>query len=147
DDELNIVRSSNNLAIITTEDDSIKINTSIRSSHSGDMQDLKDKIQSVADKNNFEVSYSDGYPMWSPNFDNNLLNVAKESYINLRKKDPEIAVIHAGLECGIISEKYPDMNIVSCGPTILGAHTPRERLSIESTEFSFDFIKEILKNL
>lgn len=147
DKELNIVRSSNNLAIVSTEENTFNIITSIRSSQPGEMQDLRDKVSEVANSNNFTANFADGYPMWSPSFDNPLLNLAEKTYEELKGEKPEIAVIHAGLECGIIKGKYPEMNIISCGPTILGAHTPRERLSVKSTEFSYNYIREIIKNL
>ncbi|MFM1534673.1 aminoacyl-histidine dipeptidase [Helcococcus ovis] len=147
DEDLNIVKSSNNLAILKTEDDIVKIQTSIRSSDSSDLDYLKNKVREIAEKYNFDVKFSEGYPMWKPNFDYVLLNHAKEIYKELRNEYPEVAVIHAGLETGILSQKYPDINMISIGPDIFGAHTPVERLSISSTEFSFNFVKNILKSL
>lgn len=146
DKDLDIVRSSNNLAIVRTEE-SFKIHTSIRSSHPGDMKELKNKVKDIASNFEFEINFSDGYPMWEPNFDNHLLETAKESYRQLKKSEAEVAVIHAGLETGILSKKYPNTNMISIGPNILGAHTPKERLSISSTEFCFEYLKHIIKNL
>ncbi|MFM1581973.1 aminoacyl-histidine dipeptidase [Helcococcus bovis] len=147
DNELNIVKSSNNLAILRTEDEVLKIQTSIRSSDSNDLEYLKNKVIEIAEKYNFNVKFSEGYPMWKPNFDYELLNHAKEIYKSLRDEDAEVAVIHAGLETGILSQKYPNMNMISIGPDVIGAHTPKEKLSISSTEFSFNFVKNILKSL
>ncbi|MGX7071942.1 aminoacyl-histidine dipeptidase [Helcococcus kunzii] len=147
DKELEIVRSSNNLAIVKTEGDVFKIQTSIRSSFGDDLEFLKNSVSNIADNFNYSIKFSDGYPMWVPNFDNHLLNVAKNSYKEIRNEEVEVAVIHAGLETGILSQKYPDMNMISMGPNIFDAHTPKEKLSVESTEFSFKLIKRIIKSL
>lgn len=147
DKELDIVRSSNNLAILKQGDNKIHIQTSIRSSNPDDLEELKTKVSDTAKAFNFRNRFSEGYPMWEPNFNNHLLEVAKETYKNMKESEPEVAVIHAGLENGILSQKYPDINMISVGPNIVGAHTPKEKLSVESTDFCFNFIKEIIKNL
>ncbi|MGY3776296.1 aminoacyl-histidine dipeptidase [Helcococcus sueciensis] len=147
DKELGIVKSSNNLAIIRTSDNSFNLETSIRSSDSEDLDYLCDEVKKLGENDGFKVSFSEGYPMWKPNFDNELLNIAKDTYKDLRNEDVEVLVIHAGLETGIFSEKYPDINMISMGPTITGAHTPAESISIKSTEFSFEYLKTLLKNL
>ena len=147
DKELGIVKSSNNLAIIRTSDNSFNLETSIRSSDPEDLDYLCDEVKKLGENDGFKVSFSEGYPMWKPNFDNELLNIAKDTYKDIRNEDVEVLVIHAGLETGIFSEKYPDINMISMGPTITGAHTPAESISIKSTEFSFEYLKTLLKNL
>lgn len=147
DKELDIVRSSNNLAIVSTQEDVFKIHTSIRSTFADDLDFLKNSVSDIADKFNYSIKFSDGYPMWVPNFDNELLDIAKDAYKELRNEDVEVAVIHAGLETGILSEKYPDIHMISMGPNIFDAHTPKEKLSLESTEFCFKYLKRIIKSL
>lgn len=147
DKDLDIVKSSNNLAIVRTDENSFKLQTSIRSTDEQDLEYLKNEVNTLAENDEFTISFSDGYPMWKPNFDNKLLNIAKETYKDLRDELPEVQVIHAGLETGIFSQKYPHMNMISMGPTIRGAHTPSESISIKSTEFSYEYLKTLLKNL
>lgn len=147
DKELNVVKSSNNLAIIKTLDDKFVLHTSIRSSDKTDMDELKNVVSNQAEDNGFTIKFSDGYPMWKPNFDNYLLDKTKEVYKDIRGEEVDVMVIHAGLETGILSEKYPEMNMIAIGPNVLGAHTPTERLSISSLEFEYEFLKTIIKNL
>lgn len=147
DKELDVVKSSNNLAIIKTAEDSFTLHTSIRSSDKNDMEKLKAEVSSQAENNGFSIKFSDGYPMWKPNFDNYLLDKTKEVYKDIRGEEVDVMVIHAGLETGILSEKYPEMNMIAIGPNVLGAHTPNERLSISSLEFEYDFLKTLIKNL
>lgn len=147
DKELDVVKSLNNLAIVNISKDEIKLITSIRSSDEDDLEYLKNLVLDLGKSMDFEVKFSDGYPMWKPKFDSVLLNRAKEIYKKIKNEDVEVAVIHAGLETGIISEKYPDMQIISIGPNITGAHTPNERLQISSVEFVFEYLKELLKDL
>lgn len=147
DKELEIVKSSNNLAIVKTEDDVFRIQTSIRSSSADDLEFLKNSVAKIAENFDYEIKFTDGYPMWVPNFDNHLLNISKNSYKEIKNEEVEVAVIHAGLETGILSQKYPDVNMISIGPNIFDAHTPKEKLSVESTEFCFKFIKRIIKSL
>lgn len=147
DNDLDIVKSSNNLAIIRTTENSFTLETSLRSSDENDLENLKVEIRAQADLYGFDIEFNGGYPMWEPNFDNELLNKAKNVYRDITDKDAEVQVIHAGLETGIFSKKYPQMNMISIGPTIIGAHTPNEKISIKSTEFEFEFLKTLIKNL
>lgn len=147
DKDLDIVKSSNNLAILKTDDNNFYLQTSIRSSDDTDLEYLKNEILNLSKLNNFNIKFSEGYPMWKPNFDNHLLSVAKDTYRELRDEEIKVLVIHAGLETGILSQKYPNMNMISMGPTIIGAHTPNEKLSIKSMEFSYKYLKTLLKNL
>lgn len=147
DKELGIVQSSNNLAIIETKDNTFILHSSIRSSDNDDYDYLYKEFEKLAKNDGFEIEFSDGYPMWKPNFDNELLDVAKRVYKDMRNEDVEVLVIHAGLETGIFDEKYPNLNMISIGPTITGAHTPAESISIKSLEFNFEYLKTLLKNL
>jgi dipeptidase D len=94
-----------------------------------------------------EVRHSDGYPGWAPNPDSPLLKIAVDSYRKLFQTDPIVRSIHAGLECGLFLEKYPDLDMISIGPTIKGAHSPSERIEIVTVEKFWDHLVDILENL
>ena len=93
------------------------------------------------------MKQGDGYPGWKPNLDSEILKVAKATYKQLFGKEPEVKAIHAGLECGIIGEKYPGMDMVSFGPTLEGVHSPDEKIYIDTVEKYWDFLLGILKNI
>ena len=90
---------------------------------------------------------SDGYPGWKPNLDSPILAIARRTYKELFKKEPEIKAIHAGLECGIIGERVPGMDMVSFGPTLEGVHSPDEKIHIDTVERFWNFVLAILKNV
>lgn len=93
------------------------------------------------------VVHSEGYPGWTPNPDSNILRTAVESYRRLFNTDPIVRSIHAGLECGLFSVKYPGLDMISIGPTIKGAHSPTERINIETTRKFWDHLVDILQNI
>jgi dipeptidase D len=93
------------------------------------------------------VTTNGGYPGWKPNLDSQLLQTAIRSYKNLYAKEPKVKVIHAGLECGLFTEKYPHLELISIGPTMRDVHSPDERLYIPSVQLVWNLIAEILKNL
>jgi dipeptidase D len=93
------------------------------------------------------VTGSDGYPGWKPNLDSPILKTAKATYKRLYGKEPHVKAVHAGLECGIIGEKYPGMDMVSFGPTLEGVHSPDEKIFIDTVEKYWDFLLGILKNV
>lgn len=142
-----MVESSNNMAIAEIVNDKFRVTLSVRSSNDKQKQVILDKIQEVSKIFSASVKYSDGYPMWQPNFESKLAELAKSAYAAVSEKELEVKTIHAGLETGLLSEKYPDMDMISIGPDIIGAHTPLERLSIGSTERTRDFLKEILARI
>lgn len=92
------------------------------------------------------VVHSDGYPGWTPNPDSEILRTAVSSYKRLFGKEPVVRSIHAGLECGLFSQKYPGLDMISIGPTIKGAHSPAERINIETTQKFWDHLVDILKH-
>ena len=94
-----------------------------------------------------EVEMSGDYPGWQPNVTSEILEVVANLYEDLHGEKARVAACHAGLECGILGQNYPEMDMVSFGPTILGAHSPDERASITSTQKFWKFLKEILKNI
>ena len=142
-----LVATSTNMAVVEIKEKNIELLTSQRSSVASSIQDIADKVKALGELAEFEVEQGGGYPAWEPNPDSPLLKLAAETYENMYKKSPEVKAIHAGLECGIIGEKYPGMDMVSCGPTILGAHSPDERVEIETVERFWDLLVDVLKRL
>ena len=142
-----LVETSTNLASVKFINDHIKIVTSQRSSVDSSKKDIAARIEKIFADNNAKVRHSDGYPGWKPNTDSEILRVTAESYTRLFNTEPVVRAIHAGLECGLILEKYPDLDMISFGPTILGAHTPQERLNIETTKKFWDLLLDVLYNI
>ena len=93
------------------------------------------------------IKHSDGYPGWKPDPDSRIVAITEASYKKLFHTDPEVLAIHAGLECGLIGDKYPGMDMVSYGPTIKGAHSPDERLEIETVQKFWDLTLDVLENI
>jgi dipeptidase D len=93
------------------------------------------------------VERNEGYPGWKPNLDSPILKTAKATYKSLYGKEPAVKAIHAGLECGIIGEKYPGMDMVSFGPTMQAVHSPDEKIYIDTVDKFYKFLLEILKNV
>ncbi len=142
-----LVETSTNLAVITTEKNKISLVTSQRSSIASENQDIVDMVTSVFLLAGAEVSHGDGYPGWKPNVHSEILQVFKTVYTKMNGKEPEVAAIHAGLECGIIGEKYPKMDMISFGPTMFGVHSPDERLNIPSVQPFYDLLVTVLQNI
>jgi dipeptidase D len=94
-----------------------------------------------------EVEHSGTYPGWKPNFDSPILETMKNVYNNKFGKIPEVKIIHAGLECGLIGDVYPDMDLISFGPTIKNPHSPDEMVNIKTVEMFWDFLVETLRNI
>lgn len=139
-----LVETSNNLALINTEDDQIVITSSQRSSVMSMLQVLTNKIHFLGFLTGAKVENRDPYNAWEPIWDSNLLDKTKATYKKITGREPIIEVIHAGLECGLIGSKYPEMEMISMGPTIRNVHTPREELLIEDISKIYTFIKELL---
>jgi dipeptidase D len=142
-----LVETSTNLAVIATSGSSIKIATSQRSSVASEIAEITETVSSILELGGASVEYTDGYPGWKPNMDSPILKIAKSSYRSLFGKDPEVKAIHAGLECGVIGERFPGMDMVSFGPTLEGVHSPDEKIHIDTVEKFWKFLLEILKNV
>ncbi len=144
----NLVETSTNLASVKMKDNNtIVVTTSQRSSTNSLKTDVSNMVKSVFRLAEATVSATDGYPGWKPNMNSEILKVSERVYTNLFGKAPEIMAIHAGLECGLFLEKYPNLDMISCGPTILGAHSPEERVQISTVEKWWKFLGELLKNI
>jgi len=141
------VETSTNLASVKTKEDSIEITTSQRSSVESEKNDIGNMVVSVFNLAGGKSVHSDGYPGWTPNPDSKILEISKAAYERLFGYSPKVKAIHAGLECGLVGEKYPLMDMISYGPTLRGVHSPDERLEIASMQKFWDFTIEILKNI
>jgi dipeptidase D len=142
-----LVESSNNLGIVRTLEDKITIESAIRSSQGSLKANISKQIKIIADmiKAHWE-SYS-SYPAWEYKEDSKIREIFKRVYKGQYGKDISVAAIHAGLECGLFAEKFPDMDMISFGPDMTGVHTPEERLSISSTERTYNLLINVLKEI
>jgi dipeptidase D len=143
----NFVETSTNLASVKITDDEVLLTTSQRSSSETEKIDVVNHVASVFKLAGAKVTHSDGYPGWKPNPDSKIMRITSSSYEKLFHKKPKVLAIHAGLECGLIGETYPKMDMISYGPTIKGAHSPDERIEIKTVQMFWDLTLDILKNI
>ncbi|WP_178983914.1 aminoacyl-histidine dipeptidase [Winogradskyella helgolandensis] len=143
-----LVETSNNIARVIVKDGAIKIGCLTRSSVESTKLDLANTLRAVFELTGCEVEFSGDYPGWAPNMDSDILKVMVPIYERLNNGEkPHVAACHAGLECGILGTNYPDMDMISFGPNIKGAHSPDERAQISSAQKYWEFVLEILKNI
>ena len=142
-----MVETSNNVASVVTSEKEINIVTSQRSNVMSNLENETNTVKAAFELAGAEVAMSDGYPAWKMNPDSKLTKVAVESYKKLFGKEPIVKGIHAGLECGLFSERYPNLDMVSFGPTLRDVHTPDERLYIPTVQMVWDHLLDILKNI
>jgi dipeptidase D len=142
-----LVETSNNIATIIVKDGAIKVGCLTRSSSETNKWDLANSLRSCFELAGFEVDFSGTYPGWLPNLNSEILKIVSTIYTDLFKENPKVAACHAGLECGILGQNYPEIDMVSFGPTIRGAHSPDERAQISSTQKFWKLLLEILKNI
>jgi dipeptidase D len=143
----NFVETSTNLASVKMTPLYIMVTTSQRSSVESAKEDICSMVGTVFGLAGARYQHSDGYPGWTPNPASAVLKISKEAYLDLFGTAPKVLAIHAGLECGVIGEKYPGMDMVSFGPTIKGAHSPDERIEIASVDKFWRLILEILSRI
>lgn len=142
-----LVETSSNLASVKFVDDTIVVTTSQRSSVERSKRDAAHSIEAVFVATGGDVLHSDGYPGWTPNPDSQLLELTKESYVELFGCEAKVRAIHAGLECGLFLQRYPSLEMVSFGPTLRGVHSPDERIEIESVAKFWKLLLHLLKRL
>lgn len=143
-----LVETSSNLATIRlTDDNMIHVVTTQRSSSDEARHYAAMKAEASFDLAGAKVTHSDGYPGWKPNMNSAILKLMIESYRKLFGKVPQVKAIHAGLECGLILEKYKGIDMISFGPTIKGAHTPEERIEIETVQMFWDLLIDVLRHI
>lgn len=129
------------------EENEIKIATSQRSSIESAKQDMVDMVDCAFQHPGVKISHASGYPGWKPDLKSKTLEISKNAYNKLFGKGPLIKAIHAGLECGLIGEKYPGMDMISFGPTLMGVHAPGEKIEIHTVEKCYRLIVEVLKDI
>lgn len=142
-----LVETSSNLASIHKKGNQVEVNTSQRSSVPSARINMSATVRAAFELGGAKAVTNEGYPGWKMNPNSVILKVAKESYERLFHKEPEIRAIHAGLECGLFSEKYPNLDMVSFGPTLRGVHSPEERLLIPTVQMVWDHLLDILKHI
>ncbi|MGF1554739.1 aminoacyl-histidine dipeptidase [Paucihalobacter sp.] len=142
-----LVETSNNIASVLVENGHIKVACLTRSSVDSSKIDLANSLRATFELIGCEVSLSGDYPGWTPNMDSAILKVLVSIYEKLHQQKPKVAACHAGLECGILGQNYPEMDMISFGPNIKGAHSPDERTQISSVQKYWDFVLEILKEI
>ncbi|MEQ6123326.1 aminoacyl-histidine dipeptidase [Pseudotenacibaculum sp. MALMAid0570] len=142
-----LVETSNNIAKVVVKEGTIQIDCLTRSSSESSKYDLANSLRSTFELAGFEVSYSGSYPGWEPNVDSEILKVLTHLYEHLFQEKPNVVACHAGLECGILGQNYPNMDMISFGPTITGAHSPDEKVNIASVQKFWKFLLKILENI
>ena len=142
-----LVETSNNVARVIVKDELIKILCLTRSSVESSKNDLTNMLTSTFEMAGYMVTLSGSYPGWKPNVDSPILKVLSSSYEKLFHEKANVVACHAGLECGILGTNYPEMDMISFGPTIQGAHSPDERASIKSAQKFWKYLLTILENI
>ena len=142
-----LVETSTNLATVSIKGNDALIGLSSRSSIKSALQDFRDRIRATAMLAGAEVKEETPYPGWKPNLESNILKLAKKIYNDKYGKDPVVEAIHAGLECGIIGEKFPGMDMISIGPTIKYPHSPEEQVHISTVDKYYDYVLKILESV
>jgi len=142
-----LVETSTNLASIRfAGDDNIKIVTTQRSSVESSKYSAAVLVESCFETTGATISHSEGYPGWKPDLNSGILKITVESYRRLFGKLPEVKAIHAGLECGLIYEKFKGIDMISFGPTIRGAHTPEEKIEVRTVQMFWDLLIDVIRN-
>lgn len=142
-----LVETSTNLASVKQTSDSIRVVTSQRSSVESAKYDIAYRLEALFKMSGAVVAHGEGYPGWQPDLNSPLVRKATETYRELFNEEPDIRAVHAGLECGLFLKKYPGLDMISFGPTILGAHSPEERLSVSSMAKFWLHLLEILRTI
>ena len=143
-----LIETSTNLASVKMEEGcKIVVGTMQRSSVNSERIFLSERVASVLELAGASVRHSDGYPGWKPNMNSHVKDVCVASYKRLFGREPIVRAIHAGLECGLFTEKFPDMDMIAFGPTLRGVHAPGERLDLASLDRFWAVLLDVLKNL
>jgi dipeptidase D len=142
-----MVETSSNIASIHSSEDTIEILSSQRSNVMSNLDNMCATIRATFELAGAEAVSGDGYPAWKMKVNSELQKIVRESYVKLFGKEPVVRGIHAGLECGLFSERYPQLDMVSFGPTLRFVHTPDERLLIPTVQMVWDHLLDVLKNI
>jgi len=142
-----LTETSTNLAIVRTGRKEAKVHCSSRSSIASALESVRFVIRAVSELAGARITFLEGYPGWMPNLQSPLLKKLKEVHAKVVGKEAEIKAVHAGLECGIIGEKHPGMDMISFGPTIEHPHSPEERCNVKTVEEFWTFLTAALRDL
>ena len=142
-----LVETSSNLGIIKSDEGRVTLSISLRSSKNEEKEKLRTCVHELSEEFGANVSERGEYPAWEYKKTSHLRDVMSKVYLETYKKEPKIITIHAGLECGIFSDKIEGLDCVSIGPDNYDIHTPEERLSISSTARVWDYLKRVLKEI
>ena len=142
-----MVETSSNVASVATTEDSIEIVASQRSNVMSNLDNMTNTVKAAFQLAGAKISVGDKYPAWKMRADSALTDLTVKSYEKLFGKEPLVKGIHAGLECGLFSEKYPNLDMVSFGPTLRNVHTPEEALLIPTVQMVWDHLLDILRNV
>jgi dipeptidase D len=142
-----VVQTSSNLAIVKIDDGKCEAKCLLRSSDDMEKDQLATKMEGIFKNAGADINFGGSYPGWKPNMNSFILSKSKEIYKSLYKKYPDVKVIHAGLECGIIGSIYPNMEMISFGPTIKYPHSPDEKVHIKSVLKFWDFLVQLLESV
>jgi dipeptidase D len=142
-----LVETSTNLAIVSTKGDKIHIHCLLRSSVESAKEALVDRLGALFTLAGAAVEFTGSYPGWKPNMDSPIMKTMKSVYQKMYNKEPEIKAVHAGLECGIIGGVFPELDMISFGPTIRHPHSPDEKVHVDSVGKFWDYLIETLKNI
>ena len=142
-----LVETSSNLARVRTENSQVSIVTSQRSSVESAKLAVRQAVASCFEMAGAKVVSNDGYPGWTPNPNSRLLEISVATYRELFSKEPKVKAIHAGLECGLFLNSYPDLDMISVGPTLRGVHSPSERLELSTVPMVLDHLIAILDRI
>ncbi len=142
-----MVETSSNVAAISTRETEIEVLSSQRSNVMSNLDNICNSVKAAYELGGAEVITTDGYPAWKMNPNSELVKITVDAYKKLFNKEPKVLGIHAGLECGLFSERYPNLDMVSFGPTLRYVHTPEECLLIPTVQMVWDHLLEVLKNI
>jgi dipeptidase D len=142
-----LVNTSTNLATVSIKENTIVIAMSSRSPMKSALQDMRDRIKAIASLSGAKVSEGTPYPGWKPDLQSKILALSKKAFKEMFKQEPKIEAIHAGLECGIIGEKFPGMDMISIGPTLKNPHSPEEQLHISTVDKFYKYLLKILESV
>ena len=142
-----MVETSSNVAAITTRENEIEVLSSQRSNVMSNLDNVCNSVRAAYELGGAEVIATDSYPAWKMNPNSQLVKIAVDAYKKLFNKEPKVLGIHAGLECGLFSERYPNLDMISFGPTLRYVHTPDECLHIPTVQMVWDHLLEVLKNI
>jgi dipeptidase D len=142
-----LVETSSNLAAVSTEADAVRVLVSVRSSVKSALMALRDRVHIAAETAGGSYEDNEPYPGWKPNLHSQVLEVARRVHERELGRAPELKAVHAGLECGVIGEKLPGIDMISIGPWIEGPHSPNERVNIASVETFWKYLKATVREL